>query len=119
VSQQLSIRRVLALLVLPASLFPVLMLSPSLVRAPATLWRRVDPPAPAHVVRVPPAPRPVPLLIGAARFEVDAFEPFAGRLTPRVGVSPLAPPARRVGIRSKRIPGPPGRLHPHRQVRIR
>jgi hypothetical protein len=92
VSQQLSIRRVLALLVLPASLFPVLMLSPSLVRAPATLWRRVIPPTGAHIVRVSRHPRPELLLIGAARFEVDAFEPLAGALTPRVGVSPLSAP---------------------------
>jgi hypothetical protein len=83
---------VLALLMLPASLFPILMLSPSLVRAPATLWRRVAPPAPAHVVRVPRRPRPPLLLVGAARFEVDAFEPLRGPLAPRVGVSPLALP---------------------------
>jgi hypothetical protein len=101
-SQQFSLRRMLALLVLPASLFPVLMLSPSLVRAPATLWRRIDPPGPAHVVRAPPAPRPLRLLIGAARFEVDAFEPLAGALTPKVGVSPLAPPRPRV-LREARI----------------
>jgi hypothetical protein len=89
-SQQLSIRRVLALLVLPLSLFPLLVLSPSLVRAPATLWRRIDPPGPVRVATAPPATPPPRWLIGAARFEVDAFEPLAGPLLPKVGVSPLA-----------------------------
>jgi hypothetical protein len=92
VSQHFSIRRVLALLVLPASMLPLLALSPSLVRSPTTLWQRIDPPAPARVVRVRRAARPTRWLVGAARFEVDAFEPLAGALMPTVSISPLASP---------------------------
>ena len=107
-SQQLSLKRVLALLVLPASLFPVLMLSPSLVRAPATLWRRVVPPAPAHVVRVSRRPRPPLLLIGASRFQVDAYEPLVGVLAPRVGVSPLSLPGQRANPAFENLSPPSG-----------
>lgn len=102
-SQQLSIRRVLALLVLPLSLFPLLVLSPSLVRAPATLWRRIAPPGPAHAATAPSVTPPPRWLIGAARLEVDAFEPLAGPLMPKVGISALTPP-------TGAIPSPVGRV---------
>jgi hypothetical protein len=89
-----SIRRVLAALLLPASLLPVLLLAPSLARAPATLVlhleRMVAPPrvggAPIHSPPYEPPRYP----IGAARLERDVFETVAGPLTPQVGVSPLA-----------------------------
>jgi hypothetical protein len=37
-----SLKRVLAQALLPASILPVLLLGPGLVRAPQTLWRRVS-----------------------------------------------------------------------------
>jgi hypothetical protein len=87
----LSIRRVLAALLLPASLVPVLLLAPTLARAPATLVVRLERMvAPAHA-RVYPAPYEPPRYpIGAARLERDVFETVARVLTPQVGVSPLA-----------------------------
>lgn len=90
-AHQFSLRRVLALLLLPGSLFPVLMLSPSLVRAPATLWLRAERSIVAAHHRAhpaPPAPRRYP--IGASRLEVDIQGPAAGPFTPQIGVSPLA-----------------------------
>ncbi len=88
---RLPLRRVLAALLLPASLLPVLLLAPSLARAPATFVLRLERMVvPAHA-RVYPAPYEPPRYpIGAARLEVDVFEPAAGVLTPQVGVSPLA-----------------------------
>lgn len=93
VVHRLSLRRALAALLLPASLAPVVLLAPSLARAPATLALRAERPlaralAPAKVRREPPEPRRYP--VGAARLEVDVFEPLAGAFTPQVGVSPLA-----------------------------
>jgi hypothetical protein len=87
----LPVRRVLAALLLPASLLPVLLLAPSLARAPETLVLRLERVVvPAHA-RVYPAPYEPPRYpIGAARLEVDVFETAAGVLTPQVGVSPLA-----------------------------
>jgi hypothetical protein len=86
-----SLRRVLAGLLLPASLLPVLLLAPSLARAPATFVLRLERMVvPVHA-RVYPAPYEPPRYpIGAARLEVDVFEPAAGVMTPQVGVSPLA-----------------------------
>jgi hypothetical protein len=95
VAHALSLRRVLATLLLPGSLIPVLILSPSLARAPATLWQRTERLlAPVHtsVHHAPPPMQRYP--IGAARLEVDVFEPTTGSLTPQVGVSPLAEHAR-------------------------
>jgi hypothetical protein len=91
VVHRLSLRRALAALLLPASLAPVVLLAPSLARAPATLVLRLERMVvPAHA-RVYPAPYEPPRYPpGAARFEVDAFAPAAGVLTPRVGVSVLA-----------------------------
>lgn len=85
------IRRALAALLLPASLVPVLLLAPTLVRAPVTLVLRLErmvAPAHARVYHAPYEPPRYP--IGAARLERDAFETVAGVLTPQVGVSPLA-----------------------------
>jgi hypothetical protein len=87
----LSIRRVLAALLLPASLVPVLLLAPTLARAPVTLVVRLErmvAPAHARVYSAPYEPPRYP--IGAARLERDVFETAAGVLTPQVGVSPLA-----------------------------
>ncbi|MGH2854815.1 MAG: hypothetical protein ACRDLF_11575 [Solirubrobacteraceae bacterium] len=90
-----SARRVFAALLLPASLAPVVLLAPTLARAPATLVLRTERwaerfVAPAHVrVHRPPyePPRYPP---GASRLERDVFAPVAGPLTPQVGVSVLA-----------------------------
>jgi hypothetical protein len=93
VDHPLSLRRLLAALLLPASMIPVFVLAPSLARAPATLVLRAERfIAPAHprVHRAPPAPAQYPA--GASRFGVDAMDPVAGALTPRVGVSPVAEP---------------------------
>jgi hypothetical protein len=88
---RLPIRRVLAALLLPASLVPVVLLAPTLARAPATLVLRLERMvAPVHARVYPPPYEPPRYPIGAARLEVDAFEPAAGVLTPQVGVSPLA-----------------------------
>jgi hypothetical protein len=89
------LRRALAALLLPISLVPVLLLAPSLVRAPATLWRHTAHAlAPAHprvVHRPPPGPRYY--LVGPARLEINVLEDsVAGGLTPKVGYSPLAEP---------------------------
>jgi hypothetical protein len=87
----LPIRRALAALLLPGSLVPVLLLAPTLARAPVTLLARLERMvAPAHVrvYREPAEPPRYP--IGAARLEVEVFAPTAGVLTPQVGVSPLA-----------------------------
>ncbi|MFI5005508.1 MAG: hypothetical protein ACHQE6_10905 [Solirubrobacterales bacterium] len=89
----LSPRRLLAVLLLPASMVPVFVLAPSLARAPATLVLRAERfIAPAHprVHRAPPPPGRYPA--GASRFGVDAMDPAAGALTPKVGVSPVAEP---------------------------
>jgi hypothetical protein len=94
VSLQLPFRRALAALLVPASLVPVLLLAPSLVRAPATLWRHTTHAlAPAHhrvVHREAPGPRYY--LVGPARLELDVLEGVAGVLTPKVGYSPFAEP---------------------------
>jgi hypothetical protein len=87
---RLPFKRALAALLLPASLLPVVLLAPSLARAPATLvLRAARLIAPAHEVvhRAPVEPERYP--IGASRLEVDVFAPAAGALTPQVGVSPL------------------------------
>jgi hypothetical protein len=93
--QEPLLRRVLAALLLPISLVPVLLLAPSLVRAPATLWRHTAHAlAPAHPRVVHrPAPGPRYYLVGPARLEIDVLEDsVAGALTPKVGYSPLAEP---------------------------
>ncbi len=92
-THRLPLKRALAALLLPASLLPVLLGAPSLARAPATLALRAERPiaralAPAKTHRAPPEPGRYP--IGAARLEVDVFQPVAGDFTPQVGVSPLA-----------------------------
>jgi hypothetical protein len=84
-----SIKRALAMLLLPASLLPIALLAPSLARAPETLVVRLERmvvPArrPAHRA---PQPRYPP---GASRLERDVFAPVAGPLTPQVGVSVMA-----------------------------
>ncbi len=90
------LRRVLAALLLPISLVPVLLLAPSLVRAPATLWRHTAHAlAPAHPRKVHHhvASGPRYYLVGPARLELDVLEAgYAGALTPKVGYSPLAEP---------------------------
>jgi hypothetical protein len=90
-----SLKRLLTALLLPASMVPVVLLAPSLVRAPATLWRHTAHMfAPAHhkpVHHEPLGPRYY--LVGAARLEVETFEGAAGAMTPKVGVSPFAEPA--------------------------
>jgi hypothetical protein len=86
-----SVRRGLAMLLLPLSLLPIVLLAPSLVRAPATLvvhLERMVAPAHAAVHRVPHEPARYPP--GASRLERDIFAPVARILTPQVGVSPLA-----------------------------
>jgi hypothetical protein len=86
-----SLRRGLAMLLLPLSLLPIVLLAPSLVRAPATLVVRLERMVvPAHrpVYRAPyELPRYPP---GAPRLERDIFAPVARILTPQVGVSVLA-----------------------------
>jgi hypothetical protein len=94
-----SIRRLLATLLLPASLLPVVLLAPSLARAPFTLGRRIERVvAPPHARVYPAPPEPQRYLLGAPRLEVDVFAPATGSFTPKVGVSPLdertAPPRR-------------------------
>jgi hypothetical protein len=88
---RLSLKRALASLLLPASLLPVVLLAPSLARAPATLVlhleRMVAPPG-RPVYRAPFEPPRYPP--GASRLERDVFAPVAGPLTPQVGVSALA-----------------------------
>jgi hypothetical protein len=90
VTLRLPFRRTFAALLLPASLLPVLLLAPSLARAPATLVLRLERAiTPAHHARRR-GPGELPRYpIGASRLEVDAFAPAAGVLTPQVGVSPL------------------------------
>jgi hypothetical protein len=90
----LRFRRALAALLLPASLIPVLLLAPSLARAPATLWRRAERALAPAQAKVHHRERsgPAYFLVGPARLEIDAMAPAAGALTPRVGVSPLAEP---------------------------
>jgi hypothetical protein len=94
VSPRLPFKRTLATLLLPVSLLPVVLLSPSLVRAPATLWRKTAHAlAPAHHAAVHhAAPGPRYFLVGPARLEIEVLEGVAGSLTPQVGVSPLAEP---------------------------
>jgi hypothetical protein len=94
-SLRLPFKRTLTALLLPASLLPIVLLSPSLVRAPATLWRKTAHAlAPAHhaaaVHHAPSGPRY--FLVGPARLEIEVLEGTAGSLTPQVGVSPLAEP---------------------------
>jgi hypothetical protein len=88
------LKRALTALLLPASLAPVMLLSPSLVRAPAVLVRHAARAlAPAHHrVHHPPPQGPSYFLVGPARFEIEAMEGSAGALTPKVGVSPLDEP---------------------------
>jgi hypothetical protein len=93
--QEPLLRRVLAALLLPISLVPVLLLAPSLVRAPATLWRHTAHAlAPAHPRKVHhEAAGPRYYLLGPARLELDVLEDSDARaLTPKVGYSPLAEP---------------------------
>ncbi|HEY3830471.1 MAG TPA: hypothetical protein VGL57_14855 [Solirubrobacteraceae bacterium] len=94
-SLQFPFRRALNVLLLPASLIPVLLLAPSLVRAPATLWRHTAHAlAPAHAKpHRPPRSGPSYYLVGPARLEIEVLEGSAGALTPKVGVSPFAEPA--------------------------
>jgi hypothetical protein len=94
VSLHLPFKRTFAALLLPASLLPIVLLSPSLVHAPATLWRKTAHAlAPAHRAPVHHAPSgPRYFLVGPARLEIEVLEGAAGNLTPRVGVSPLAEP---------------------------
>jgi hypothetical protein len=87
--------RALAMLLLPISMVPVLLLAPSLVRAPAILVRHAAHAlAPAHhrVHHHPPPQGPRYFLVGPARFEIEAMEGAAGSFTPKVGVSPLDEP---------------------------
>ncbi len=87
--------RVLAALLLPVSMVPVVVLAPSLVRAPEVLVRHAAHAlAPAgHATYRHPAPQgPRYYLVGPARFEIEAMEDSAGALTPKVGVSPLNEP---------------------------
>jgi hypothetical protein len=87
----LSLRRALGMLLLPASLLPVVLLAPSLARAPETLVVRLErmlAPAQPPVRRTPYEPPRYPP--GAPRLERDLFAPVAGILTPQVGVSVLA-----------------------------
>lgn len=89
-----SFGRVLAALLLPLSMVPVLLLAPSLMRAPAILVRHAAHAlAPAHhkVHHIPPE-GPSYFLVGPARFEIEAMEDVAGDFTPKVGVSPLNEP---------------------------
>jgi hypothetical protein len=91
VVHRLSLRRALAALLLPASLAPVVLLAPSLARAPATLVLRLERmvvPAQRPVHSAPYEPPRYPP--GASRLERDVFVPVAGPLTPQVGVSVLA-----------------------------
>jgi hypothetical protein len=98
VSSGLPLRRGLAMLLLPLSLVPIVVLSPSLVRAPGVLVQRAERVlAPARgggrvggpsIHRAPYEPPRYPP--GASRLERDVFAPVAGPLTPQVGVSPLA-----------------------------
>jgi hypothetical protein len=79
------------MLLLPLSLLPIVLLAPSLVRAPATLVVRLERMvSSAHrpVHRAPYEPPRYPP--GASRLERDIFVPVARILTPQVGVSPLA-----------------------------
>jgi hypothetical protein len=96
---RLSLRGVLGALLLPGSLIPVVLLAPTLVRAPVTLIGHLERAVePAHV-RVHHAPYEPPRYpIGAARLEVEALAPAAGVLTPRVGVSPVAEGGPQVGV---------------------
>lgn len=90
-----SLRRALAALLLPLSMVPVVLLAPSLVRAPEILVRHAAHMlAPAHrAVRRHAIPRgPSYYLVGPARLEIEAMEGSAGALTPKVGVSPLDEP---------------------------
>ena len=68
VSLHLPFRRAFAALLLPVSLVPVLLLAPSLVRAPATLWRHTAHAlAPAHATPRPPAAQPARATTWSAR----------------------------------------------------
>jgi hypothetical protein len=107
----LPFRRTFAALLLPASLLPVLLLSPSLVHAPATLWRKTAHVlAPAHarsraVHREAAGPRYY--LVGPSRLEIDQLEGVAGPLTPKVGFSPFAEPE----WAARAAAGPDARAH--------
>jgi hypothetical protein len=86
-----SLRRAFAMLLLPLSLLPIVLLAPSLARAPETLVVRLERMVlptrhPAH--RAPYEPPRYPP--GASRLERDIFAPVARILTPQVGVSALA-----------------------------
>lgn len=91
-ASQFPLRRAAAMLLLPFSMLPVVLLAPSMVRAPAVLVEHVERfLAPAHHAPARPAPfEPWRYPVGASRLERDAFELVAGPLTPQVGVSPLA-----------------------------
>jgi hypothetical protein len=86
-----SIKRGLAMLLLPLSLLPIVLLAPTLARAPATLVVRLERmvmPAQRPVHRAPHEPARYPP--GASRLERDIFAPAARILTPQVGVSVCA-----------------------------
>jgi hypothetical protein len=75
----------------------VVLLAPSLARAPFTLVRRIERAvAPPHARVYPAPPESRHYLVGASRLEVDVFAPATGSFTPEVGASPLdehaAPP---------------------------
>lgn len=54
-----ALRRCIAVLLLPLSVAPVVLLGPSLLRAPATLWHELDGHQGVAVVIRPPAHRTV------------------------------------------------------------
>jgi len=90
------LRRALAGLLLPLSLVPVVLLAPSLARAPVTLVRHTAHAlAPAHAAARPAAREPATpyYLDGPSRVELDVLEE-AGAFTPKLGYSPLAEPVR-------------------------
>jgi hypothetical protein len=81
----------LAMLLLPLSLVPVVVLAPSLVRAPGVLAGKLERAlAPAHRPARHAPTEPARYPPGASRLERDVFAPVARVLTPQVGVSPLA-----------------------------
>jgi hypothetical protein len=107
----LPLRRALAMLLLPLSLAPIVVLAPALTRAPGVLvgrWARIVAPAHGPVYRAPYEPPRYPS--GSSRLGRDILEPVAGPLTPQVGVSPLAEhetPAERAGAPLVLITGEP------------
>lgn len=93
-SRSISLRRLLATLLLPLSLLPVVLLAPSLVRAPATLWQHAARAlAPARAPSRPASREPgTPYYLdGPPRVEIDILEED-GAVIPKLGYSPLAEP---------------------------